>query len=140
MEDNVNYRPLKRSDNGISPMGNFIGELFNARTSFHVLHLSITGPGYFAAHKALNEVYDALPSLADDIAEAYQGATGKLLQIPLSCPRQLYSVEEAISYLDELYRKSGDVQSQCQHSDIINTIDEIKSLINSAKYKLKFLS
>ena len=34
-------------------------EIMNARTSFHKLHLQVTGEGSFAQHKALNELYDA---------------------------------------------------------------------------------
>ena len=39
--------------------------LMSAAVTFHKLHLKITGFGSFAAHKALNELYDALPELCD---------------------------------------------------------------------------
>jgi DNA-binding ferritin-like protein len=34
-------------------------ELMDAATKFHVLHLTVTGAGSYAAHKALNNLYDA---------------------------------------------------------------------------------
>lgn len=136
MED---YKPLKRVGE-TSFVGDFVCELFNARTTFHILHLKIIGTGSFAAHKALNEIYDALPGLADGIAESYQGATNKILTIPVACPKQCNSVDEALMYLEELYKKCSDVQNKMPYSDIVNDIDNIKSLINSIKYKLKFLS
>ena len=37
-----------------------VSELMNAATSFHKLHLKVSGAGAFAAHKALNELYDIM--------------------------------------------------------------------------------
>ena len=65
--------PSKKS-NVDSMTADLVEELMNASTSFHKLHLQVEGVGSFAAHKALNEIYDALPGLADSIAEGYQGA------------------------------------------------------------------
>ena len=120
-------------------------ELMDAALKFHVLHLTITGPGSFAAHKALNELYDALPGHADDIAEGYQGATGEIPKYPADMPPSvcapvMKTVKEAISYIEELHMKICRVQDGCEFSEIVNDLDTIKSTLNSAKYKLKFLS
>lgn len=115
-------------------------ELMDAATKIHILHLSVTGTGSYAAHKALNDLYDALPGHADSIAEGYQGATGKILEYPdVSAPR-LDSVKDAIAYIDQLHAKITRVQDGCEFSEIVNDLDTIKSTLNSAKYKLKFLS
>ena len=115
-------------------------ELMDAATKVHILHLTITGAGSYAAHKALNELYDALPGHADDIAEGYQGATGTIPDYPdVSAPR-LGSVKDAINYIDQLHNKISKVQDGCEFSEIVNDLDTIKSTLNSAKYKLKFLS
>ena len=76
-----------------------VTELMNARTSFHKLHLKVTGVGSYASHKALNELYDALPDHADALAEGYQGATEKLLDYQDFSPRVLNSVSDAVSYM-----------------------------------------
>ena len=115
-------------------------ELMDAATKVHILHLSVTGAGSYAAHKALNELYDALPGHADAIAEGYQGATGTIPDYPdVSAPR-LGSVKDAINYIDQLHAKVTRVQDGCEFSEIVNDLDNIKSTLNSVKYKLKFLS
>ena len=120
-------------------------ELMDAATKFHILHLTITGSGSYAAHKALGDLYDALPGHADDLAEGYQGATGEIPKYPADmpsnvCAPEMTTVKEAISYIEELYNKVCKVQDTITYSEIINDLDTIKSTLNSAKYKLKFLS
>ena len=120
-------------------------ELMDAALKFHILHLTITGPGSFAAHKALNDLYDALPDHADTIAEGYQGATGEIPKYPADmpsyvCAPEMTTVKEAISYIEELHSKISKLQESLPYSEIVNDLDTIKSTLNSAKYKLKFLS
>lgn len=109
-------------------------------TSVHQLHLKITGPGSFAAHKALNEFYDGMPGLVDAVAEQYQGAREKLLDFPAVSPYKCGSVQEAISHMKELYTEVVELQKLMPFSEVVNQLDEVKSLISSTKYKLMFLS
>jgi len=118
----------------------YVVEIMNARTSFHKLHLEVTGPGSFAAHKALNELYDAIPDLADTIAEGYQGACEVLLNYPDKAPVRLLSVEGAIEYLRQLKTQTSELQQVVPHTEVVNNLDLIKDEINAAKYKLLFLS
>ena len=108
--------------------------------SMHQLHLKITGPGSFAAHKALNEFYDGMPDLVDAVAEQYQGAREKLLDFPAVSPYKCGSVQEAISHMKELYTEVNELQKIMPFSEVVNQLDEVKSLIASTKYKLMFLS
>ena len=130
----------QRSLSRTSPLAALIFELLNASTKLHLIHLSVTGAGSYAAHKALNEIYDSIKSFADDLAEQYQGLTETLLVFPTSeaFPKTVTG-SEAIVYLRELYSKVESVQKTCNYSEINNTLDEIKSLINTTKYKLLFL-
>ena len=116
-----------------------VSELMNGATSFHKLHLKVTGVGSFAAHKALNELYDELPDHADTIAESYQGASEKLLQYQDVPPRSLKTVEDGLAYLREMHTMVTALQSKMPYSEIINELDNVKSTIDSAKYKLIFL-
>jgi DNA-binding ferritin-like protein len=116
-----------------------VSELMNAATSIHKLHLKVTGTGSYAAHKALNELYDALPDHADTLAEAFQGASEKLLEYKDVAPRQLGSVTDAVSYLREMHEMVTGLQAKMPYSEIVNDLDTIKSTINSGKYKLLFL-
>ena len=116
-----------------------VSELMNAATAIHKLHLKITGTGSYAAHKALNELYDALPGHADDLAEGYQGASEKLLTYKEVAPRTLNTVAEAIEYLKEITEMVNGLQAKMPYSELVNDLDTIKSTINSGKYKLIFL-
>jgi len=144
-------RFLKREDNSVekysapasgsvdSMVSACVSELMNAGTSIHKLHLKVTGTGSYAAHKALNELYDAFPDHADTIAESYQGATEKLLDYKDVAPKQLKSVAEAIEYLRTLHEMVTGLQAKMPYSEIVNELDNVKSTIDSGKYKLLFL-
>lgn len=109
-------------------------------TSMHQLHLKITGPGSLAAHKALGEFYEGMPGLIDAVAEQYQGAREKLLEYPTVPAYKCGSVQEALSHVKELYNEITDLQKLMPFSEVVNQLDEMKSLIASTKYKLMFLS
>jgi DNA-binding ferritin-like protein len=115
-------------------------EMMNAASSFHKLHLKITGPGSYAAHKALNDLYDALPDHADSLIEGYQGASEKLLKYTESVPRQLDDLQDAVNYLRDMYAIITKLQAKMPYSEIVNSLDTVKDSINAAKYKLLFLS
>lgn len=151
--NNAQQRMLKRPNattNVVSPQAvgtsattatcELANELMNARTAIHKLHLKITGPGSYAGHKALNELYDALPGHADDLVEQYQGAAETLLTLPDSCPRTLNTKDEGIQYLRDLKIMVTSLQSKMPYSEIVNDLDLVKSTLNSIKYKLMFLS
>jgi len=116
-----------------------VSELMNAGTSFHKLHLKVTGPGSYAAHKALNDLYDALPGHADDLAEGYQGAAEIILKYNEVAPKIMNTVEDGLSYIRMLIDMVSGLQDKMPYSEIINELDTVKSTLNSAKYKLKFL-
>lgn len=116
-----------------------VSELMNAATSIHKLHLKVKGTGSYAAHKALNELYDALPGHADDLAEGYQGAAEKLLDYKEVAPRTLDSVEDGLDYIREMIKMVSGLQAKMPYSEIVNELDTVKSTLNSTKYKLLFL-
>lgn len=148
MDESSEKPMLKRSQSGRSPemqkvdamTGSLVQELMNAATSFHKLHLQVSGPGSFAAHKALGEIYDALPDLSDSIAEGYQGACEVLLKYEGQGPAILESVDNAIEYLRQMKMQVDELQSVMPHTEIVNLLDTVKDAINSAKYKLIFLA
>ena len=116
-----------------------VSELMNAATAFHKLHLKVTGAGSYAAHKALNDLYDALPGHADDLAEGFQGASEKLLAYTEVAPKKLDSVDSGLNYLRELYDMVTGLQTKMPYSELVNSLDTVKDTIASAKYKLIFL-
>ena len=144
----VNSKPIEAKpteDKGVGGssldhmVSSCVSELMNAATSFHKLHLKVTGEGSYAAHKALNELYDALPGHADVLAEGYQGAAEKLLAYnSLSC-RTLDDVSDALNYIRDMCGMICKLQAMLPYSEIVNNLDLVKDSMNSAKYKLLFL-
>jgi hypothetical protein len=117
-----------------STVAALIMQLFHARTNAHVLHLRTRS---YAAHKALNEFYDEIVGLTDDLAESYQGRYG--IQ---DYPELPYKQEsDAVMMLRSLRRYIDENRMMmCEHSEIQNTIDEIVTLLNTTLYKLENLS
>jgi DNA-binding ferritin-like protein len=148
MESNVLKRSLKTpsqqpqaastSSKG-ADMGKLVSEFLEAVTSVHKAHLKITGPGSYAAHTAMGAFYDEIGDLADSIAESYQGVTETLLNIPATPQLSCTSAGDCVNFLNDLYQKVDAAQKACAYSEIINDLDNVKSLINSTKYKLIFL-
>jgi len=134
-------RSLKRPNTELAQeTAQVVTALMNAATSLHKLHLQITGDGSYAQHIALNELYDVMHGHADTLAEGFQGASETLLKYENDAPIVLNSVKEAIVYLRELTEEVVELQSIMPYSEIVNNLDLVKDSINSAKYKLIFLS
>jgi DNA-binding ferritin-like protein len=115
-------------------------ELLNAVTKVHINHLRVTGPGSYAAHKAMGDFYDGVGDFADSLAEQWQGITEKLIDYPTTAQiPTMNTAADCLAYLRACYTMCDKIQAGCQYSEICNLIDEIKSLINSTKYKLIFL-
>jgi len=117
-----------------------VNELMSARTSLHKFHLKITGPGSYAGHVALNDTYDELPGHADTIAEQFQGAAERLLTLPDHTPIVVNTKQEALALVRDLKNCVDKTQAVMPYSEIVNDMDNIKSTLNTLKYKLLFLS
>jgi DNA-binding ferritin-like protein len=142
-EEPINVKPAADTGVGGSSLDKMVGacvsELMNSAISFHKLHLRISGPGSYAAHKALNDLYDALPGHADTLAEGYQGAAEKLLSYTETTPRVLDTVNDAVGYLRDIHAMVTKLQGMLPYSEIVNNLDLVKDSVNSTKYKLIFL-
>jgi hypothetical protein len=136
-------QPTPSNGIGGSSLDNMVGacavELMNARSSFHKLHLKVTGEGSYAAHIAIGDFYDGLVGQADTLVEGYQGTTEKILTLKDVAPRTLDTVADGVAYLRDLYAMITKLQGQLPYSEIVNNLDLVKDSINSTKYKLLFL-
>lgn len=126
--------PPKRKDKNTSA-GEFISTLLLAAAQVHVLHLTTNS---YAKHKALNELYDELPDLADSIAESMQQdeiLEGYNQSITLS------ATLDPVTYVTELRNYVTSIrQKVSSESYVQNQIDSVVELLNSTLYKLKKLS
>lgn len=119
-------------------IGLLLGTLMQSRNQAHIYHLQVEGVGSYAAHKALNDYYDAIVDLVDGIAESYQGRYGIIRGYRMS--DTIREDNNARMYFDGLCKFVETIRTQIpQDSYIQNEIDEVVKLIESTKYKLKFL-
>lgn len=119
----------------------FIDCIMTMAVVFHKLHLQTKGQGSYAQHKALNEIYDALPDHADGLVESYQGYYGKLIenypsmdQLPYLKMTPLEAVSKLLIYVEDNRKVFG------TNSMLQNQVDELVKLVSEIKYKLTFLS
>ena len=112
----------------------FIGLLFASRDYAHKAHLATES---FAQHKALNEFYDGIVELADDLAETWMGRNQQLIgEIPVITPPK----GEPLAVMKRLLEVIQDTRDFCSEDSVLsNIIDEIEALYSTTIYKLKFL-
>lgn len=117
-----------------SAAAEFIKRCFEARTAIHQLHLMTDS---FSQHKALNEFYEGIVELADDLAEAFQGQYGVLKAYPNLPPRPFST---GATYLRDFVKYvEANRKSVAEDSHLQNIIDEIVQLTFSTLYKLENL-
>lgn len=117
--------------------GEFILNLFNARTAAHVAHLSVSGPGAYAAHKALNEFYDGIVDIADRFAEGYIGCEGALIKFAGSS----FKLEkDPIKLIKDTKATIMAAREECAEYPFLQQIlDDGIELCSTTLYKLTFL-
>ena len=113
-------------------MKDLIGLLFRSRDITHLLHLKTES---YAQHVALQDYYDALLPMIDELVEALQGYNEELYK-DLEIPASNANVE-IINHLADLNDEINKVE--INNIGIQNVLDDISTLINTTIYKLKFL-
>lgn len=130
-------RPYSDSD---KMAAGIVSQFMQSATDTHKYHLQITGPGSYAQHTAVGEYYDSIKDFADSFAEEYQGFTMKLLKIESTPAQEIKTKEDIVKHLNNLYINIEKTQEVMPCSALVNTLDEVKSMISSTRYKLVFLS
>lgn len=109
-----------------------IQKLFEARQVAHNAHLATRS---YAGHKAMNEFYDGILGIADELAEVIQGEFGLLnLNAPMNVPANV----DFVAYLKELcamLKASGQMIPGIQ-SYHLNLIDNALALSYKTLYLL----
>lgn len=120
-------------------IGQFIAVLFLARDLAHRAHLRTTGPGSFAAHEALGGFYPSVVDLADQLAEAYQGAMLEIIDIPLLDNEFSGDILKSMKAQRKWLQSNRYKAVPREETQMQNIIDEIVALYDSTIYKLHFL-
>ena len=110
-----------------------IGIMFAGRTATHIMHLKTKS---FAEHKALNEFYDGIVDLADDLAEATQGQYG-LLDIPFV---NLTVSKDSAAFLKGQLAELDKIMAGVDEDYLMSIYQEVQKLYRSTIYKLVNLS
>ena len=119
-----------------------ISTLMASRDQAHIFHWQTTGPGSYAAHKALNEYYDAVPDLVDSLVETYQGKYGIVMGYEPAERFDEYSADMVIKYFKALstFVERAYAKIPKEDTNIINQLESFKDLIYTTIYKLENLS
>ena len=119
----------------MEPYALFIGTLMQSRNQAHIYHLQTNS---FAAHLALQAYYEGIVDLIDGLVESYQGRYGILRGYTMA--NQIKEDDNALMYFEGLSKFVEMIRTKVpQDSYIQNEIDNVVNLIESTKYKLKFL-
>jgi DNA-binding ferritin-like protein len=112
--------------------------LFHSQTQMHVFHLGVSGPGAYAAHKALQKYYESIDGITDGLVESYQGKNGLIQFKQVAGIDNNCDTRNIIEYLDKICMivKTLRQSPELRDSYIQNQIDNVEDLIYSTKYKL----
>lgn len=130
----------KKNNDNRSPIINFLSKLFESREMAHIYHLQVNGEmGSYAEHVALNEYYDKIIKLLDDLIEIYQGQYGLIYGYNIIFKDES-KMTDKITYFENLadFIKSNRYCINEKDTHLHNLIDEIMCLIYKTLYKLKF--
>ena len=119
----------------------FVSKLFESREMAHVYHLQITGEGSYAGHKALDEYYNGILDLIDELIETYQGQYDIIEHYDMINTDGTKSVDKIQYFIDlaEFIKSTRKVAFLEEDSHLQNIIDEAVGLIYRTLYKLKNL-
>lgn len=111
-----------------------IGIMFLSRTMSHMSHLQTKS---YAEHKALNEFYDGIVDLVDDLAEAAQGQYG-ILDVPFI--NMSGNIKDPIGMLQGHLKQLEATMSMVDEDYLMSILQEVQKLYRSTLYKLVNLS
>ncbi|MCK9475602.1 MAG: DUF5856 family protein [Candidatus Muirbacterium halophilum] len=118
----------------------FFSKLFESREVAHIYHLQIQGEGSYVAHLALNEYYDNILELIDELIEVYQGQYDIIENYDIINPDITLS-KDKIDYFIELadFIKNNKNCILPDDTHLLSIVDEVLILIYKTLYKLKTL-
>ena len=124
-----------------SDASKFFSKLFESREMAHVYHLQIKGEGSYAGHKALDNYYNDVLDLIDELVETYQGQYEIVEDYQIIDTNSTTS-KDKIEYFNELQQFIKDNRYTAlskEDSHLQNIVDEVVALGYRTLYKLKNL-
>ncbi len=110
-----------------------VSQLLDSRKQAHIFHLQSNS---FAEHKALQEYYESIEDLYDQLIESLQGEFGILTGYQ-SYPVIVYKNKQTlISYFQKLSNELTTISKEIEQGYILNQLDEIQQLLKTTIYKI----
>ena len=119
-----------------SDLVDMIATLLHSQNQVHIFHLQTKT---YSEHKALQNYYEGIDGLVDNIVESYQGKYEIITGYKTIKTVDYKSTEQVISYFKELDENIEKNRTSVKESYIQNQIDTVQELIYSTLYKLRFL-
>ena len=113
-----------------------VSKLLHSRTQSHVFHLQTKS---YAEHKALQDYYEDVVDLIDEITESYQGKYGIIEGYKSYDIVKYQNNSQIIKYFQDLENDVEKLRETIKESYLQSEIDNVTKLINSTIYKLKYL-
>mgnify|MGYP003347763100 CR=1 FL=1 len=112
----------------------FASRLFEARITYHVMHLQTLS---FAQHMALNDLYSNIVEYTDRILETYQGEYTIIRGYKSTI--QISESDNPIDYTKQLIKDARMFRKSIELEEIKAIVDELVEFLNNNLYKLKSL-
>lgn len=114
-----------------------LSKLIESRKQAHIFHLQTQS---FSEHKALQEYYEGIESLYDELVESLQGEFG-IIKGYQSFPTLDYENKQTlITFFKGLSAEVTEFSKIMKESYILNQLDEIQQLLKTTIYKIWNLS
>jgi hypothetical protein len=113
-----------------------ISKLLHSRTQAHIFHLQSDS---FSQHNALNDYYDDIVDLIDDLVESYQGEFGVIKNYQNYDLKMLENNEQVINFFKDVTNGVEELRKVAGDSFLKGKLDEVVELLNSTIYKLENL-
>jgi hypothetical protein len=110
-----------------------ISLLFFARDYAHKVHLTSDS---YSDHMALNEFYEEIVELTDDLAEAWMGKYGALKDVPIMTNKPTGDAGEVLKNQVEWIEKNRYKVCEKDEAALQSLVDSIVVLYYSTIYKL----
>lgn len=113
----------------------FFGEIFSFNTSLKLFHWTVTGPGSYAQHVALDQSLDALGEATDRIVETTIAMKGSLhIVIP-----QTAAPSDIITHCENFFDYVDDKYELFNEDFAAAILDDYQEAIQQLLYRLKRL-
>lgn len=135
----IKFKPIQKP---VENNTNIFSKLFSATAQIHIFHLQVNYSSSYAAHMALNGLYDSIPGKLDSLIETIQGKTEQIIKdYTLIQPENFVNIEQVLNYLRSLKNdlETYRVNLPTSWANIDNQIQTIIDDFESCIYKLKFL-